>query len=57
MESKASTKDSKGYYKSPKPEMMDHGMANPKDVTSDYTPQGWYGNSDPYKSDNYKQAK
>lgn len=47
----------KGYHKCEKPEPKNLGMSNPTDVTKDYSAQGWYGNSDPYKSDNYKQAK
>jgi hypothetical protein len=49
MESKASTKDSQGYNKYPKPEMKDLGMSDPTNVTKDYSKQGWYGNSDPDK--------
>lgn len=46
-----------GYHKYERPKVKDLGMSNPTDVTKDYSAQGWYGNSDPYKSDNYKQAK
>ena len=46
-----------GYHKCEHPKVEDHGMAAPKNVIKDYSKQGWYGNSDPYKSDNYKDAK
>lgn len=52
-----SSKDSHGYYKSQKADYSDLGMSDPKNVTKDYMSQGWYGNSDPFKSDNYKEAK
>lgn len=53
----SSKKDSHGYNKSPKPKVSDRGMDNGSNVTSDRKAQGWYGNSDPYQSDNYKKAK